>query len=188
MTWICRDAGIADYPAIREIAERSFPADTLLPPAVFLPLLSRTPPLVRIIERAGGDAGRFACGYYAFWPTSRSTFESLAAGQLRESGLCERHLLDLAGSQTEVLYVMDICVRSGLGPRPGLRLALDLRARLGHNLATSPHLASVAAWAYTSFGARLCAGAGMRPYRESAGEPGIWSARRHDVLAALNPQ
>lgn len=188
MTWICRDAGIADYPAIREIAEGTFPADTLLPPAVFLPLLSRTPPLVRVIERAGGEAGRFACGYYAFWPMSRSTFESLAAGRLQERGLCERHLLDLAGSQTGVLYVMDICVRRGLGPGPGLRLALDLRAGLGHKLATSPHLASVAAWAYTSFGARLCARAGMRPYCESAGEPGIWSAQRHDVLAALNPQ
>ncbi len=186
MSLRCRDACAGDYPAIREIARQTFPEGALLPPERFLPLLERKPALVRVLECAGPDAGRAVCGYYALWPMSRSTFLSLAEGELREKDLAERHLLGLDDPKAQVLYVMDVCAGGQARGRSGSRLTLDLLDEVRQKLSASPQLSSVAAWAYTPVGARLCERAAMQPYDRGGLEPRIWHGRREAVLAALH--
>jgi hypothetical protein len=184
MSWRLRDGRAEDYAPIREIAAETFPGATLLPRDRFMPLLTREPALVRVLERAAGAGEEAALGgYTALWPMARSTLEGLAAGTIRERDLGETHLLDLAGAR--VLYVMDICVRKTLDARPGARLVLDLRDGLRRKLTAAPQLAFVAAWAYTAAGERLAAQMAMAPQGEDAGRPRIWLGRRDAVLKAL---
>jgi hypothetical protein len=186
MTWRCRDGLAGDYASIREIAAGTFPDATLLPRERFLPLLTRKPALVRVLEHTGGAGEAVALhGYYALWPMTRSTLEGLAGGAIRERDLGESHLLDLADSHAQVLYVMDICVRRSLDARLAARLVLDLREGLRQKLAASPQLPFVAAWAYTSAGERLAAKIALAPYGEDKGRPRIWFGRRDAVLKAL---
>ncbi len=185
MNLSCRDAEIADYPAIHEIAREWFPASTLLPEAQFALMLSRSPSFARVMEQASGQTKGFPDGYYALWPMSLLTMKSLMAGKLRERDLGEEHWLDPRDGQAEVLYVMDVCIRRRVGARSGLRLLLDLRAAIRQKLIAFPRLVLVAAWAYTPVGATLCATAAMTPAGLEADGPRIWTGQRGTVLAAL---
>lgn len=180
---VIRNSCSSDGDSTEAVYLEWFPSSLSIDDAEFNKLMSRCVH-VRIAEEIHAGGTTRVVGYYSIWPMSRTNYEALVEGTLKEREFTAAMIVPPNSKTAEVLYVSEICVRKD--STAGTVLLKDAMSYILAIARRNTKVQCVAAWGSTPIGRSIATRMGMTKVSRKSGKvTQFYAIKRSDAFRVL---